>query len=133
MMSLTVNTDQEAFDAVVTRLFDGTGRAIQTQPDGWIACRYRTDDGNTCAVGCLIEPSSYRDWFEGVGVEELVSTHSLELGQVDMELLVQFQLFHDQTGGWDQKHLSVSGVSLLSQIAADFELDDSIIERLRGW
>jgi len=132
-MSLTVNTDQEAFDAVVTRFFDGTGRAMQKGADGFDACRYRTADGNVCAIGALIEPSSYREWFEGHGVEELVHQHSLDVGQVDVELLTQFQLFHDQTFGWDQKRPSVSGVGRMYELAAQYGLDDSIIKRLRGW
>jgi len=131
-MSLKVNTNQEAFDMAVERFFDGTGQASQKGAEGGPkVCRYRTVDGNTCAVGALIEPDTYREWFEAAGVHKLVREHSLELGQVDVQLLADFQDWHDFNGNWKGNYPTIGAVNKLYGIAAGWGLDDSIIERLR--
>jgi len=134
MMSLMVNTNQEAFDMAVERFFDGTGQASQEPYEGVPkVCRYRTVDGNTCAIGCMIEPDTYREWFEGAGVHKLVREHSLELGQVDVQLLADLQVWHDMNGNWEGNYPSMGAVGRLHGLAAGWGLDDSIINRLRGW
>jgi len=131
-MSLMVNTNQEAFDMAVERFFDGAGQASQKGAEGGPkVCRYRTVDGNACAVGALIEPDTYREWFEGAGLHKLVREHSLELGQVDVQLLADLQVWHDMNGNWDGNYPSRSAVGRLRVLAAGMGLDDSIIERLR--
>src|SRR5687768_7605629 len=53
-------------------------RAYFTQPDADFAittdgkCKYRTEDGRGCAVGCLIPPALYKPAMEGRGVQALV-------------------------------------------------------------
>jgi hypothetical protein len=133
MMQLMANTDQEAFDMAVTRFYDGRGAAVNRTEDGITECRYRADNGNTCAIGCMIEPDTYRDWFEGNGLEKLVKDHSLAIGHVSLKLLHDLQWWHDNYGHWRNNYPNASGVASLHHIAGEYNLDDSIIERLRGW
>lgn len=35
-------------------------------------CVYKADNGNMCAVGCLIKPEHYNKDFEGLGIDEII-------------------------------------------------------------
>lgn len=56
---------QETFDTVVAHLRK-QGRAAVSAAG---ACRYRSDEGDKCAVGCLIPDERYRPLFEGKRVD----------------------------------------------------------------
>lgn len=59
-------TVQEIRTRINARLTDGTGQARQGN-----SCRYRTTDGMSCAVGCLIPDSAYNPGAEGASVGQL--------------------------------------------------------------
>lgn len=54
---------QRAFDKVTKHLLKQGNKAMQG--DG---CAYRTDEGLTCAIGCLIPKRAYSPLIEGNGV-----------------------------------------------------------------
>ncbi len=112
-------TEQEIFDRVATHLLK-QGRkatelaAISHGGDSMLRCRYRTDDGLRCAVGCLIPDEVYTPAIEGVTVfevaEKLIPTDAravflflsaLESSGIDhndgalMSLLQSLQELHD--------------------------------------
>ncbi len=61
--------DQEAFNKVVRHLLTQKKRAVGC--DGCTACRYRTNDGLRCAIGCLIPDDLYDASMENLGVNTL--------------------------------------------------------------
>ena len=72
-------TEQETFDTVVSYLRKQGGPALErdgTTKDS--VCLYLTDDGKSCAGGCLIPPALYKKAFEvGILVKKL--GHKIQL------------------------------------------------------
>ena len=76
-------------------------------------CRYRNDQGLTCAVGCLMTDDMYEASFEGESVRDKYVTEALTpiIGvnkakkEDKLELLSKLQQIHDSTsvGNWDIK------------------------------
>ncbi len=85
-------TNQEAFDKMVAHLRKQGKPAKQ---DG--SCRYRTDDGLMCAVGCLLTDAEYKRSMEGKGVERMQRTYGV-LQDLDPSFLAEMQDTHD---GWE--------------------------------
>jgi len=56
-----MKTQQEIFDTVATHLLKQNDKSL----DSYGECRYRAEDGNMCAVGCLIDTKHYTSGFEG--------------------------------------------------------------------
>jgi hypothetical protein len=69
-------TDQELFDKVATHLLTQGKKAQDLVP---VICRYKTDDGLKCAVGCLIPDELYSTDLEGCA---LCQPHD-DFGKVD--------------------------------------------------
>lgn len=67
-------TYQEIFNKVAIHLLNQRTRSTDETGD----CRYRSGDGLSCAVGCLIKDEDYHPSFEGVGVGS-VASHTLGL------------------------------------------------------
>jgi len=60
---------QEVFDRVVTHLRAQNAKSISFNFDKKdMTCRYRGDNGTSCAVGCLIPDEDYDPIFEGINV-----------------------------------------------------------------
>lgn len=107
-------TQQEVFTKVATHMLTQRKRATDTGP-GWESpCRYRTDSGLMCAVGCLVPDAVYDHSMEGQilpGVIDLAYEGSLpgplaEFVKTDLEphlgLLRTLQQIHDSepAGDW---------------------------------
>ena len=87
-------TDQTMFDTVVAHLLTQNKRSMDYEG----TCRYRSDDGTKCAIGCLISDDMYEEGLEGNGVRELLASDfkfSSYLQQFDLKLLIALQLTHD--------------------------------------
>jgi hypothetical protein len=109
-------TDQEIFDKVSTHLLQQNKPAME---DG--RCRYRTSDGLSCAVGCLIAPEVYSEGLEGQGVVALDLRAALRDSGIGttyktLTLLSDLQDLHDRvpTHLWPAK---------LNLIAKRFDLE----------
>lgn len=57
-------TRREMFEKVKAHLLKQNQKAMIDTDEG-IACRYRTPEGLTCAIGCLIPDDEYDESFEG--------------------------------------------------------------------
>lgn len=89
----------EARKKIVEHLTKQKSRAAD---DG--GCRYRTEDGKMCAVGCLIPDALYSPEIEGVSVDMFQPCCTLgatDLGKylqgldITMEELHEWQSYHD--------------------------------------
>lgn len=76
---MKVASEQQIFNKVYVHLLRRGKRAtvkkLDTLGRGFIEiCQYRTKDGNTCAVGCLIDEEHYSPELEGalIGCSELM-------------------------------------------------------------
>lgn len=88
-------TNQEAFTKVEKHLLTQNKQASRTIPGTEITeCRYRTEDGLKCALGCLIPDELYRDCIEGIPVGDL-NLHEIGLAGIDVTLLTRLQDIHD--------------------------------------
>jgi hypothetical protein len=118
-----VLTAQQIFDQVARHLLTQGQRATDPISDG---CRYRTFDGRSCAVGCLLTPEEAQaaDEADTAGVQDLVAFHLLParlLGHV--ELLHQLQQVHDIDEPCDWR-------AELRVVAEDHQLSAAVLEEL---
>lgn len=137
-MKLSATTNQEAFDTVVRHLRSQNRQATW---DG--NCVYRSEAGTSCAVGCLIPADQYTPKMEGYSVGELVRGDgvcgeaigfTLDVGDVDVELLQELQWTHDTSYHWfnteKAMYLNEAGRRELKRIATLFGLDGTLVDTL---
>ncbi len=82
-------TNQEAFDKMVAHL---RKQGQKAKEDG--SCRYRTEEGLMCAVGCLLTDAEYKRSMEGKGVEHMQHLYGV-LQDLDPPFLAEMQDTHD--------------------------------------
>jgi hypothetical protein len=90
-------TDQEIFDRVSAHLLQQNKPAMEGGK-----CCYRTSEGLSCAVGCLIAPEVYSEGLEGQGVVALDLRAALRDSGIEptyktITLLSDLQNLHDAT------------------------------------
>lgn len=61
-------TKLEYRDLLVATSLAGGFPAVEKEPDGRVACRYRTSTGKRCAVGLILPDANYAAALEGKGV-----------------------------------------------------------------
>lgn len=61
-------------------------------------CKYRAEDGLTCAVGCLIDADEYSETMEGESVDSVLKQAGVTLDAEKVELLMCLQNIHDDSG-----------------------------------
>lgn len=83
---------QEIFDKVVDHLFTQGEPAMGTNT---LSCLYRGENGQMCAVGCLIPDDLYDVYMEGYGVGDLLDTYTLPDLVGNYTLLSRLQRLHD--------------------------------------
>ncbi len=88
---------QEVFTKVKNHLLKQKQKA--TTPDR-AGCWYRTPDGRTCAIGCMISKKEYTPKFDerGLNVNALMNTftdHVFKFSKVEPEFLRRLQRIHD--------------------------------------
>lgn len=95
-------TLRQVFDKVKAHLL---GQGQKAQPVTGM-CRYRTPDGKSCAVGCLLADDHYRTDFEGIGIRSTTAEAgalrtALERSGIDaneentLQMLGELQDLHD--------------------------------------
>jgi hypothetical protein len=121
-IKLNVNTNQDAFDAVVRHL---KAQNRQASWDG--ACAYRTPSGLKCAIGALIDDDCYNKGLEGIAVNKMEL-----LTDVSVALLQDLQTVHDFTETWSNtdkmQWVSPVGVAHLQRVARQYDLDASVVD-----
>lgn len=89
-------TAREIYDYVRAHLLRQGVRSAGLDRDGNEACRYRGDNGTSCAVGCLIPDEMYRPEMEYLPVGELVvHDHVPASWSTHVDLLSRLQTIHD--------------------------------------
>lgn len=108
------STLQDIFDAVATRLRDGTGIAGEID-----RCYYRKDgfDGNACAAGIFMPDDP--DYKEPPGLaKEALETRGICLTESQATLLLKLQGVHDYHDHWTVKSFNAFGEECLRTMAA---------------
>lgn len=123
-------TQQEIFDKVVHHLFKQGKPATDLG-----ACRYRTQDGLSCAVGCLIPNELYSVEIEHKSVHTLFKKGDDAsiaianfLGEDNKELLSALQMVHDcarqkEDDSFDHTSLKTR----LKVVATEFNLSEETL------
>lgn len=81
-------TDKQAiFDKVARHLLTQREKAQEYSVISGSSCRYRTEDGQKCAIGCLIPDELYDSVMEGVAADnvEFVLKPLMEAGVISKE------------------------------------------------
>jgi hypothetical protein len=130
MLTLTVNTNQEAFDAVARQLATQKGQAFDENRG---SCLYVTEDGRRCAIGGLMNATD-DEIFEELdrrGLESdvygLASEGQLDAGDISETLLSRLQFTHDASDNWQDD--TFVGWAKLLQVADDYNLLTSGVPR----
>lgn len=98
-------TNQEIFNKVAEHLITQNNKSIND--DGY--CKYHSNDGLKCAVGCLITSENYNPDIEG---ESVISLKDI-LKNIDFKnsstLLVELQKTHDNysVSRWKERLISI--------------------------
>ncbi len=103
MITLTVKTNQEAYDTVKANLAKMPRQAIGA--DG--ICSYETPEGLNCAIGGIAtDPRGLEDAGVKLGissVSSLVMHDVLDVGDVSVYLLSDLQYVHDRSSYWSER------------------------------
>ena len=91
LQTLHKATAQEVFDQVASHLLTQKNRS----QDEELNCRYRGNDGTSCAAGCLISDSEYTEIIEGQTWQTLV--YNKRASDAHMYLIYELQAAHDKT------------------------------------
>jgi hypothetical protein len=98
---LNIATSQEVYNYVITFL---RKQGVQAKSLDSGFCRYLTEDGNKCAVGCLFPEGFYKKHFEGINLEDLIENFPddfMSAGfDLHLQLLGNLQYFHDNAAVW---------------------------------
>lgn len=94
-----MHNNQQTFDKVTRHLLTqnkkSTGWVLTPGGEDMDGCRYRSDDGLSCAAGCLIPDELYRRHFEGQTVLSNELVVLLELLGHAPEFVRELQKIHD--------------------------------------
>lgn len=107
---------QEIYDKVKAHLLTQMRKARLNDED--LTCAYRSENGDTCAVGCLIPDDVYYPELEGASVAarspKILDALEKSVGELSVDkfsLLVQLQNVHDgaNVGYWKER---LEGIAL---------------------
>lgn len=91
-------TAQEVFDFVAGHLFQQGERAV----DIYGSCRYRAENGKSCAIGCLIPDDLYVKEMECNTINEIVDLYSFpKYINNNIDMIRRLQHTHDIRYNWD--------------------------------
>jgi len=117
-------TDQELFDRVATHLLM-QGRRAMRGGMGSDYCAYRSPDGLTCAIGCLIPDERYDPELEGQSATSYAVLNAAGLTGEQARLASVLQHIHD-----DPSVEAVEGwASDLRELAIRFDLNPAVVDR----
>jgi hypothetical protein len=119
-------------------LFEKTARHLFAQGKRWVGpsahstktiCRYRTDDGLSCAVGCHIPDDVYTSAMEGRNAGDLIENFRNNVGflRPHTNLLTELQSIHDADGHWAS---SIQMREALEDLATAWDLDGTFLAAL---
>jgi hypothetical protein len=97
-------TAQEIFDKVINHLLQQGGPALNYNYDDDPVCRYRSNNGLKCAVGCLIPDDQYDPLMEEIRIRihypptDPLNTWVAKHYEPHRDLLTALQSLHDRFG-----------------------------------
>lgn len=101
--TLNVTTEQQALDAVAAHLRTMPHRSKKhSDVNVSMLCAYRSWDGLSCAIGCLIDDDAEARRFDTLAngaIKELVYDHEIET-ELDTMFLSSLQRVHDNGENW---------------------------------
>ena len=122
-------TAQKVFDTVARHLFSQGVPANSTDRHGYTMCRYRTENGLKCAVGCLIPDTAYSVSMENVGVASVVAvTRGLAHLSPYCALLTDLQNLHDT--GFERDTTTADMQEALTAIALEHRISPAALSTL---
>lgn len=121
----TLPPAQEIFNKVAAHLLK-QGRPARNSED---SCRYRTESGLSCAVGCLIPDRLYSPSFEGASAPKVIKL-LYDAGLADWrehrQLLQELQWVHDECTVLDDNSFNIWSLrARLADLADRFKLEFS--------
>lgn len=110
---------QKIYDKVKNHLLTQNRKSVKYYAYGTYHCRYRSDDGAKCAIGCLIPDSWYDPMMENLSVNDLYHDKFLnpilnssvgKLTPIKMDLLMALQGVHDDSepSAWKRRFKQVA-------------------------
>lgn len=140
LITLSVTTEQEAFDAVARHLATMPERAVIPNPKpeyvgtNPVVCVYETDDGKRrCALGALmvLDTPEKHQWarttmggVDDVGwTEEWPEQGRVDYGDISWELLAELQNAHDTEEHWGPQGFDLNGWAFLADVAVNYGLN----------
>ena len=114
---------QEVFDHVINHLVTQGNRSYST-----LMCVYRSPEGMSCAVGCLMSDKEYHPDMEGEDVTSLIKKFDqVRWMRKYHGLLGNLQDLHDTRANWlDEGGLSPTGRKNIQDIASSFGLNNPL-------
>ena len=88
-------------------------------------CMYRTDDGNKCAIGCLIPDELYSEAMERSTVGAIIEGFpqiKKFFEDCNPKFLERMQSVHDYVGNWDDTGFTPQGLKELDSLARTYGL-----------
>lgn len=138
---LVPRNDQQAYDIAVKHLMSMEKPAGEVDSNDFMFCSYRTPDGNRCAIGAMISDEQYHpilddhDIQESSAVEHLNLHGYIDIGNIELMLLVSLQRAHDNPRNWGPG--GFTNLGLLRTIAKEYSVSssllDSLFEGLPSW
>lgn len=119
-------THQEIYDQVAKHLLTQK-RASRAMVNGRFLCMYRGDNGDRCAIGCLISDESYSPKMEQAGFLEpelfgALESAGVELYGLTIQLLDKLRDTHDNwpPNQWKER---------LERVAYQYGLNSKVLEQ----
>tara|TARA_R110000824_G_scaffold384320_1_gene578243 strand:+ start:48 stop:416 length:369 start_codon:yes stop_codon:yes gene_type:complete len=112
---------QEAFDIIIAHLRKQKRQAINELG----LCSYKTDTGDMCAVGCLIQGIKLTTGENNAGVSDLLDTNleaQARFKEVSLSFLEAMQVLHDNTEYYDTTGFTANGEKHIARIARNHHL-----------
>jgi len=117
------NNAQEVFNHVIKHLVT-QGRRCHIEE----ACLYRSPEGMSCAVGCLMSDEEYHPDMESAEVPDIIVNFDQIKWMDDyLPLLSDLQVLHDEERTWnDEGGLSPFGLKHVESIASSYGLNNPL-------
>jgi len=120
--------EQEVFDHVIKHLVQQGQRCYHLNHNHHDICLYRSPEGLSCAVGCLMSDEEYHPDMEGADVRNLIRRFDQIKWMDDyLPLLGDLQDLHDEERTWnDEGGLSPFGLKDVESIASSYGLKNPL-------
>jgi hypothetical protein len=108
------HSEQEIFNRVITHLAGQERQSVGLDGE----CRYRSPEGMSCAVGCLISDDDYEVEMEGADVVYLIKRFEAVSWMAPFrDLLDELQDLHDMDKSWNGQGLTSIALKHIQLIA----------------